>query len=388
MRLEQKPLRIALVAMGDPEDARVWSGTAWHIRDILERRGELVHVVHRPWPPLRRTAGRVLKRLSAGRWSHERSTAFMDWAARPLLQELARQEFDVVFAVSTPFAAPLAARYPTVVITDATARGIYGYYPDAPGIGSAAARQAIASDRTTLDRALLWSVPSAWAARSLMTDFAAPPGKIAEIPFGANLVVSPAVRPKRWSRGQPLQVLFAGVDWHRKGGEIALAAVEMLRAAGMDARLDIVGVDQARIGRRLPSHAAVHGFIDKNTAEGRARIDALFAAAQLFLLPSMAEAYGLVFAEAAHHGLPSVGFATGGVTSVVRSGETGLLLDAGSRPADFAGAIGRLLADEAAYAAMSQAALDDAHDRLNWAVWAERMAAATRTALGRQAGAP
>lgn len=385
---DTKPLRIALVAMGDPADARVWSGTAWHIRDALEQRGELAHVVHRPWPPLRRAVGRPIKQLALGRWNHERSVRFMDWAAGPLLEELSQVQFDVVFAVATPFAAALAARFPTVVISDATACGVYGYYPGAPGIDTAAARQAIASDRAALERALLWSVPSAWAARSLLEDFGAPTRKVVEIPFGANLAGDPMPVTKHWRGDEPLRLLFAGVDWGRKGGDVALAAVEALRASRIDARLDILGLTGAQIGKELPAYATVHGFIDKNSVPGRAQIDRLFSASHLFLMPTRAEAYGLVFAEAAHHGVPSIAYATGGVTSVVRSGKTGILLDPGAGPADFAGAIRRLISDGPAYAAMSQAALDDAHNRLNWSVWTARMTAATRRALDRRAATP
>ena len=50
------------------------------------------------------------------------------------------------------------------------------------------------------------------------------------------------------------------------------------------------------------------------------------AAADVFALPSRREGFGLVYVEAALHGVPSVGCAVGGVTDVIAHGETGLLV--------------------------------------------------------------
>ena len=66
--------------------------------------------------------------------------------------------------------------------------------------------------------------------------------------------------------------------------------------------------------------------------------------ADLFTLPSAAEAFGNVFAEALASGLPIVGSATGGIPDLVEHGSNGLLVPAGDVHA-LAGAI-RYLGDD------------------------------------------
>jgi glycosyltransferase involved in cell wall biosynthesis len=55
----------------------------------------------------------------------------------------------------------------------------------------------------------------------------------------------------------------------------------------------------------------------------------LLAAADVFVLPSRIEGFGLVYIEAAMHGVPSVGCAVGGVPEAIADGVTGLLVPPG-----------------------------------------------------------
>ena len=70
-----------------------------------------------------------------------------------------------------------------------------------------------------------------------------------------------------------------------------------------------------------------------------------YAAAQLFVLPSRYESYGLVMAEAMVHGLPVVGFADcDGPREMVHHGVNGLLVSgSGDRSANLADAVARLM---------------------------------------------
>jgi len=76
-----------------------------------------------------------------------------------------------------------------------------------------------------------------------------------------------------------------------------------------------------------------------------------------------------------------ISIATGGVTSAVRTGVTGALLPLTASAADFADAIVGITTTPGRYAAMSQAAIDDARDRLDWDVWADTVEAEVRIRL-------
>lgn len=79
---------------------------------------------------------------------------------------------------------------------------------------------------------------------------------------------------------------------------------------------------------------------------GASALDDLYAASDVFALPSEREAFGLVYVEAALRSLPSIALAQGGVSDVIRDGETGILL---ARPGDIDGltsALDRLRRDQ------------------------------------------
>jgi glycosyltransferase involved in cell wall biosynthesis len=57
-----------------------------------------------------------------------------------------------------------------------------------------------------------------------------------------------------------------------------------------------------------------------------AETNALYAASDLFVLPSYEESFGLVYIEAALHGIPSVGTTVGGVPETVLAWRTGILV--------------------------------------------------------------
>lgn len=78
------------------------------------------------------------------------------------------------------------------------------------------------------------------------------------------------------------------------------------------------------VGAGLSSRVQFAGF--------RSDIDAEYRAAQLFVLPSRYESFGLVLAEARLHQLPIVGFAScPGTNQLVRDGENGRLVPNGDR---------------------------------------------------------
>jgi D-inositol-3-phosphate glycosyltransferase len=80
-----------------------------------------------------------------------------------------------------------------------------------------------------------------------------------------------------------------------------------------------------------------------------------YRAADVVLVPSRSESFGLVALEAAACGRPVVAAAVGGLRTIVEDGSTGLLVE-GRAPASFAAAVEQILCDPDGAAAMGAAA--------------------------------
>lgn len=373
-------LRIAVIANGDPLDPATWSGTPLHMLRALQLRFDVVLVIGDRWPPWYRPLGRALKLLSGGRFAHSWSPAYGSFAARRTKRRLRKTAPDVVIAIAaTDIAYLLPPELPLVSIGDAVIPELVTYYDMYRRLPRRLQKRAEKAEEAAFERSIMVHFPSAWGVESAKRHYGVPVEKLLKIAWGANSPFQP--REPRTLKPGPIRLLFVGSDWNRKGGPIAIATVEELNRRGLSCALDVVGCQKpAEIG--ADDRIRFHGFVHKTTAEGRKLLEALYAEASLFFLPTTAEAYGIVFAEAAHHGLPSVAYATGGVTSVVRADETGLLLPPEAAPIDFAATIEALVSDPEAYARMSRTALADARDRLNWDVWSQQLERAIRDRLG------
>jgi glycosyltransferase involved in cell wall biosynthesis len=99
----------------------------------------------------------------------------------------------------------------------------------------------------------------------------------------------------------------------------------------------------------------------------------VYAAANVFALPSHSEGFGLAFVEAAFHGIPSIGTQVGGIPMAINNGETGILVQPRS-PAAVAQAI-KLLHDTPTLCyRLGEAAQNRANSELTEARMAERYA--------------
>ena len=139
-----------------------------------------------------------------------------------------------------------------------------------------------------------------------------------------NLVRAPlaVTRPVGQS---PLQIVSLGRLHENKDFGLLIRAFAELRRSGVEARLTIGGEGPER--GALEALAASEGVADCVSFPGW--IDdraAFFARADLFVLSSQVEPFGIVLIEAMAHGVPVVATRTDGPLDILTHGETGLLV--------------------------------------------------------------
>ena len=144
-------------------------------------------------------------------------------------------------------------------------------------------------------------------------------------------------------------VLFAGRIQPLKGGELAVRAFAELQRT--DAKLLMVGDPSGASGpaelERLRSLAQELGIAQQVVFVGSVPHDELahyYRAADVCVVPSHSESFGLVALEASSCGTPVVAASVGGLRFIVDDGRTGFLVE-GRSPTDFAACIDKILSD-------------------------------------------
>jgi glycosyltransferase involved in cell wall biosynthesis len=153
--------------------------------------------------------------------------------------------------------------------------------------------------------------------RETFTRHGVPAAKIHVVPYGIDAAPAP-----RAEGSGPLRVLFVGGCSLRKGIPYLLDA---FRRIDTDATLRLVGRENA------PLFARLGGLPPRVTAVGvkaGAALAAEYAAADVFVLPSVEDGFGLVTLEAMAAGVPVVVSANAGSAEVVRDGENGFVVSA------------------------------------------------------------
>ena len=175
-----------------------------------------------------------------------------------------------------------------------------------------------ASERLALSFARRVITTSATTARLLMQTFAVPQD-ILRVVLPGNDRVAPADR----AAGAVVNLLAVGSIVPRKGYDVLVSALGKI--ADLPWRL-VIAADRSRSPstvRALEAQIAELRLADRVELIGAVssdRLAALYAAADLFVLPSRYEGYGMAYTEAIAHGLPVVGTTAGAIPEAVPPG--------------------------------------------------------------------
>lgn len=363
-------MKLAFVGIEDPEDIRTWSGTPYSMLREIRRQGVQVEVI----APLERNfkyfflthklysefTGRAMQ-------INRRRTALKSFASQ-IERQMKGTKIDAIFSTSTIPIARLQPGAPVVFWTDAVTEAMFNYYGGAfANLSSKELGIAHEQEQSALNRASFAVYSSEWAAGFVRSNYELAAEKLKVIEFGANLEINNNVDDifalnERRIRSHCI-LLFIGVDWDRKGGAIAFEAAKLLNQRGLKTILKVVG----SYGPQAPFVESV-GFINKDTREGQDKFKELLRTSTFLLLPTRAEAAGIVFCEAAAYGLPVLSTSTGGVESYVIDSQTGYCLPLEASGRDYADLISNTMAAPETYHRLSLGAFHRYTQTLNWEV--------------------
>lgn len=171
-------------------------------------------------------------------------------------------------------------------------------------------------------------------------------------------------------------MLFVGRIQPLKGLDVAIGALAELGRP--DVSLVVVGGPSGRTGDA--ELARVHGLAETLGVADQIRwvppqphhlLSSWYRAADLVLVPSRSESFGLVALEAAACGVPVVAAAVGGLRTLIDHDRTGLLVE-GRNPTEFAAAARKVLDHPSMGADLGSAAASRAQD-YRWSVAAARL---------------
>jgi glycosyltransferase involved in cell wall biosynthesis len=354
----------------DSTDINNWSGILVYLHDALAevfpevvRIGPL-HSAREPIGVARRLASWTRKQ-DHPLWLTKASAKSMALQVEARLEEL---KPDAIFAVWHPALAFLRTRLPVFMFQDSPFEVIQPLYAGMSHFTPAIMKEVQLVERMAAKRCTGIIETSEWAAEEARRVWRLPHDRVAAIPFGANVTSDVNLQNVDQVLGsrssEQCDLLWLGKEWERKGGDIAIKTAKILNDSGVKTTLHVVGCEVPI--SPVPSFVDQVGFIDKKSEEGRNKLSNLLKSSHFLLLPTRAEAFGIVYLEAAAFALPSIAPDVMGVGSAVLDGKTGILLPKEADGKAYAEAIQSQLSNRNSYENLCKSALETYADKFTW----------------------
>lgn len=298
-------------------------GHRTHYRNLLRYVRE-DQTVNPTWMPIEFDAPRLLMRLPIINSNWSARSSLVAWNAVRRAKQT--QQLAAVFYHTqvTSLLAPLHRDLPSIISLDATPinyDSVGAYYGH--NSGGRLERYKYALNRRAFEHAVALVTWCRWAKDSLIHDYGIAEEKITVIAPGVDL----AQWPGHWARERARNaetrkphLLFVGGDFERKGGNVVLECFH--RYLQDTCELSIVTQSPVAPERNL--------HIYHNVAPNSDTLLRLYAQADIFVFPTLADCAPLAVPEAMAAALPVVTTRIGAIPEMVRDGAEGLLVERGS----------------------------------------------------------
>lgn len=308
---------------------------------------------------------------------------YYSWAEPIILQDFADQvskrlstlNSDIVLSpINVIPITKLECKQPIVLWTDTTLDLLIDFYPYLSNLCQETITNIQAMERVALNKCKLILYTSEWAAQAAVKTYGIEPSKVKVIPWGVNVECDRTINDIYSILNSrvlnPCKLLFIGVDWIRKGGNIALEVAKELNKIGVNAELTIVGCEPM-VNEPLPQFVNSLGYIDKSTNEGNEKINKLFAESHFLILPTLADCSPVVLAEANSFGVPCLATRVGGIPTMIKDDLNGKTFSTNASVTEYCTYISNLFNITGQYKRLALSSFNEYQTRLNWAVSVE-----------------
>jgi glycosyltransferase involved in cell wall biosynthesis len=367
-------MKIGFAGRWNPLNKTAWSGIYFHTYTAIKKYYPVESFYYK-WPWHVRESlllHKQFQKMANKKAAVEFLKGYGKHFSKQLEKDLLKRKVDLLFVPSAPqLIAYCNTSIPIVYMTDATFLQLQGYYPLFSEIANYNIQQGIEMDRLVFQKAAHCMVASDWTKASAIKDYHIDANKISVVPFGANMETVPAFDSLQLAPNEVCQLFFLGVEWERKGGQIALDTLRTLHQNGVPAHLTIIGCTPPGYaeGNFSNKEVTIIPFIDKHHQSEVNRLNEIFRNSDFLLLPTRAECAGIVFCEASAYGIPAITTNTGGVSNYIMDGINGYALPLEADATEYAAVIQKTFSDKEGYRQLCINSRKRYEELLNWESW-------------------
>lgn len=364
-------LKIAYLSSENPNNKKVWSGTHYSIYKSVSTLGEIT--ILGPYQPQFRLfwaklINQVYLKFFNKRFSYRHSKFISKGYANYFNAKLKGKNFDYIVAPAASCElAYLETTIPIIYISDGTFASCLNYHDSLQNLTKKSIEEGNFIEQQAIKKSKYCIVSSEWAKKSMINDYKANPDKVKIIPFGANFDLLPSNKEIDYTLPTEWKILFVGVYWKNKGGEIAYNAFKLLLEQGYNVSLTVLGC--------IPPDEFNHPkikvipFIDKNDAKGQEELNHIYKQHHFLILPTRFDCTPIVINEASAFGMPSIIANTGGVAGHLKENKNGFLINYDDKGKGYAAAIENLINHPQEYLNLRIETRKLYDDLLNWNTW-------------------
>ncbi|PKP12874.1 MAG: glycosyl transferase [Bacteroidetes bacterium HGW-Bacteroidetes-3] len=344
-----KSITVGFLTAKNPLDKKSWSGTHYKMYQSLKNEFDEVIALG----PIHKnifieiilliiTLFNFLIFFKKYKKSH--SIVLSKFYAYKIKTKLKKMRFDVIFApAGSAEIAYLKTAIPICYLSDTSFGQITNYYSNFSNLSKMSFKESNGIEQKAINNSLTQVYSSNWAAEYVIINYKALKENVFTVKFGANLDFIPAKSDLVKEFNAAINLLFIGVNWKRKGGNIVLETYNILIENGHNVSLTIIGCKPPNL--KSNSKIKIIPFIDKNNPKEFNNFLNILFNTHLLFVPTRADCTPIVFCEANAFGIPVITTDTGGVSSIIKNGENGFAFPLDATPDEYANTIQSLLDD-------------------------------------------